>query len=100
MSVILAHRDELAAVPGLQQELDQLVTSINQRFGMEHDKDTGVHTDITADSVETLALTLNDTSQTTVGGAGGASALPATPTGYIPVTINGVEYVVPFYAKS
>jgi hypothetical protein len=35
--------------------------------------------------------------QTTVGAAGGASALPATPTGYLPVSIAGVTYVIPYY---
>lgn len=35
--------------------------------------------------------------QTTVGAAGAASALPATPTGYKTETINGAQYVVPFY---
>lgn len=39
-------------------------------------------------------------SQTTVGSAGGATALPATPSGYTTVSINGTEYVMPFYAKS
>lgn len=100
MSVILIHRDELAKVPGLQQELDQLVTSINRRFTAEHTGDTGVHTDVTAESVTTPILDLTSTSQTTVGAAGGASALPATPTGYIPVLIGGVEYVIPYYAQS
>jgi hypothetical protein len=38
--------------------------------------------------------------QTTVGAAGGGSALPATPTGYWPLWINGTEFVVPYYAKS
>lgn len=38
--------------------------------------------------------------QTTVGSAGGASALPATPTGYIKIEIAGTEYVVPYYAAS
>ncbi|MGE0533132.1 MAG: right-handed parallel beta-helix repeat-containing protein [Hyphomonadaceae bacterium] len=39
-------------------------------------------------------------SQTTVGGAGAASALPANPTGYIPIKVAGTEYVVPYYAKT
>lgn len=39
-------------------------------------------------------------SQTTVGAAGAASALPATPTGYIPIKVAGTEYVVPYYAKA
>lgn len=100
MSVILGHRDQLAAVPGLLDEMDQLVESINLRFGAEHDTDTGVHTAVTAESVTTPILDLTSTSQTTVGAAGGASALPATPTGYIPVLIGGVEYVIPYYAQS
>lgn len=39
-------------------------------------------------------------SQTTVGAAGGASVLPATPTKYLKVVSNGVTYVVPAYAAS
>lgn len=38
--------------------------------------------------------------QTTVGAAGGATALPATPTGYLIVMISDTEYVIPFYAAS
>lgn len=34
---------------------------------------------------------------TTVGAAGGASALPATPSGYIQITINGTPYKLPYY---
>jgi hypothetical protein len=35
---------------------------------------------------------------TTVGAAGGASALPATPTGYLKIDIGGTEFKVPYYA--
>lgn len=38
--------------------------------------------------------------QTTVGAAGGASALPATPSEYLRVTINGNERVIPMYAQA
>lgn len=38
--------------------------------------------------------------QTTVGAAGGASALPATPTGYLKFMVDGVERVIPYYAVS
>jgi hypothetical protein len=38
--------------------------------------------------------------QSTVGSAGGASALPANPSGYIEFKINGTPYVIPYYAKS
>lgn len=38
--------------------------------------------------------------QLTVGAAGGASALPATPTGYIQVMVGNTQYVIPYYAVS
>lgn len=40
----------------------------------------------------------NGPTQTTVGSAGGATALPATPSGYLRIQISGTEYVLPFYA--
>jgi hypothetical protein len=36
-------------------------------------------------------------SQTTVGPSGAASALPAAPTTYIKIKLNGVDYVIPAY---
>jgi hypothetical protein len=46
-------------------------------------------------------LTLaSPTTQTTVGAAGGASAIPATPTGYLTVNIGNASYVIPYYAQS
>lgn len=38
--------------------------------------------------------------QTTVGTAGSASALPSAPSGYLPITVNGTNYVLPFYKAS
>lgn len=38
--------------------------------------------------------------QASVGAAGGASALPATPTGYAKFKIGDTEYVIPYYAVS
>lgn len=38
--------------------------------------------------------------QTTVGAAGAASALPATPSTYFKINIGGTDYVVPAYAVS
>ena len=38
--------------------------------------------------------------QSTVGAAGGASALPGTPTGYFTIKVNGSTFVVPYYAQS
>jgi len=41
--------------------------------------------------------TLNVT-QTTVGGAGSATALPATPEGYARAIVAGKEVLIPYYA--
>lgn len=38
--------------------------------------------------------------QTTVGGAGAAGALPATPAGYLKIDVNGTAAVVPYYAAA
>jgi hypothetical protein len=38
--------------------------------------------------------------QTTVGAAGSASAVPALPLGYLPFTINGTEVVLAYYAHA
>lgn len=43
---------------------------------------------------------LGDDTQTTVGGAGGASALPATPRGYWVINVAGTDRVIPFYDKT
>jgi hypothetical protein len=45
-------------------------------------------------------LSLGGTQQTTVGAAGGASALPATPSGYIKIYIGATQYVIPYYAQA
>ncbi len=47
-----------------------------------------------------LDLTGTSQTQTTVGAAGGASALPATPTGYMKVRVGGTSRVVAYYAAS
>lgn len=46
------------------------------------------------------ALTLGIGTQSTIGGAGGASALPATPLGYLLVWIGTTEVAIPFYNKA
>lgn len=45
-------------------------------------------------------LRLNVTTQVTVGSAGGAAAVPATPTIYIKINVNGTTYAVPAFAVS
>jgi len=43
------------------------------------------------------AVMIGATTRTTVGAAGGASALPATPTGYLIINVAGTERQIPFY---
>jgi hypothetical protein len=45
-------------------------------------------------------LSVGNTTQSTVGAAGGASALPATPTGYIKTFIGSTQFVIPYYAQA
>lgn len=44
-----------------------------------------------------VAVRINGKTQSTVGAAGGAAALPATPSLYVNFQSNGVEYVLPAY---
>jgi hypothetical protein len=46
----------------------------------------------------TSGLIVGGTTSTTVGAAGGAAALPATPTGYLIVTVAGTNRKFPFFA--
>lgn len=43
------------------------------------------------------SVRMDAATSTTVGAAGGASALPATPTGYITININGTDRKIPYY---
>lgn len=45
-------------------------------------------------------VVLGNLTQTTVGAAGAASALPATPTGYLRFFIGSTEFVLPYYARA
>jgi hypothetical protein len=56
--------------------------------------------DILIDTQGTGVVDFRTATQTTVGAAGVANALPATPTGYLEVKIGGTAYVIPYYAKS
>ena len=56
--------------------------------------------DLSISTQGTGVIDLNTATQSTVGSAGGASALPATPTGYIKIKIAGTMRVIPFYDES
>lgn len=45
-------------------------------------------------------ITYGASTQTTVGAAGGASALPATPRGYAIINVSGTDRVIPYYDKT
>ena len=67
-------------------DIESMRDRINKVWAVEHAPQSGVHN--------------FKTTQTTVGAAGGATALPATPTGYIEILVNGVEKVLPYYDPS
>jgi hypothetical protein len=56
--------------------------------------------DLTIDPSGTGTVNLTVPAQTTVGSAGGAAAVPASPTTYFKIKVNGTEYVVPAFAVS
>jgi hypothetical protein len=61
---------------------------------------TLTNADIELDPNGTGTVDFRVSQQTTVGAAGVASALPATPSLYFTIRINGTSYVVPAYAVS
>jgi hypothetical protein len=52
-----------------------------------------------APTVSAAQIGLGSTTASTVGAAGGASALPATPTGYWIINVAGTNFKVPYYAN-
>lgn len=42
----------------------------------------------------------NNSTLTTVGAAGGADPLPLTPSGYLPINVNGSPFQIPYYPRS
>jgi len=60
----------------------------------------GSNVDIVVQPQGTGTVDFKVPAQSTVGAAGGASALPGTPTGYFTIKVNGSTFVVPYYAQS
>ena len=71
-------------------------------LGLDTDsvRSTSSNADLVISTQGTGVIDFNVPTQLTVGSAGAASALPATPSGYIEFKINGSAYVIPYYAKS
>ena len=70
--------------------------------GFTGNKVTSINTndDLQLDANGTGVLDIRTATQATVGSAGGASALPGQPTGYIKIKIGGTMRVIPFYDES
>lgn len=60
--------------------------------------DTNVGITVAHQGTATFAMT-GQVTQSTVGAAGGASALPATPALYLDISVNGTVYEIPLYTK-
>lgn len=83
---------------------------MDQEENVYQEKERGINTSAPAPVQQSRTLTrpilLGDltlaspTTQTTVGAAGGASALPATPTGYLIINLGNGPVVIPYYAVS
>ena len=56
--------------------------------------------DMSINTQGTGTLDFNTPTQTTIGSAGGASALPGAPTGYLKVKIAGTLRVIPFWDQA
>jgi hypothetical protein len=67
---------------------DNKITTHNSNADLQLDTDGTGYLDIRTDT------------QTTVGSAGGANALPGQPTGYIKIKIGGTLRVIPFYDQA
>jgi len=63
-------------------------------------KSNASNADLQIGTSGTGVIDLLTATQTTVGSAGGANALPGQPTGYIKVKIGGTMRVIPFYDES
>lgn len=95
MNLTVPLRDVLNGIhEAIYNALNQMAARINSWSQAQHNSD-GTHA-----AISVTGFTFNGTTQTTVGAAGGASALPATPAGYKVETINGTEVVIPYYTKA
>jgi len=76
--------------------------TINSRLKIEDNRITTLTTndDIDIDPAGTGKINYITTQQATVGAAGSASNVPAKPSTYFQIKVNGVNYVVPAFAVS
>jgi len=69
-------------------------------FDNNHITSINSNDNIVIDPSGTGTLELRVPTQATVGAAGGAAAVPATPSTYIKINVGGTDYVVPAFAVS
>ena len=76
--------------------------SVNSRLKFENNviSTQTTNDDIDIDPAGTGKVNLVTVQQATVGSAGAAAAVPASPTTYFQMKVNGVTYVVPAFAVS
>lgn len=76
--------------------------SINSRMKIEDNRITTLTTndDLDLNPAGTGKVNVITTAQATVGAAGSAANVPAKPTTYFQIKVNGVNYVVPAFAVS
>ena len=67
---------------------------------IEFDTDVALKWDSTLNGGAGSMALLGQNTQLTVGAAGAGGALPASPTGYLNININGTDFVMPFFAKA
>jgi hypothetical protein len=88
-----------ANMPGRITFSTRETTTLADRMRITANGNVGIGTNFPLSKLHVAGdLTLSSsTTATTVGSAGGASALPATPEGYLVVNINGTARKIPFY---
>jgi hypothetical protein len=80
--------------------VDQITLGPNGDVNTNSIRSDTSNADIVIEPQGTGTVDLKVPEQTTVGSAGAASALPATPSGYFTIKVNGSTFVVPYYAQS
>ena len=86
----------VSAAASVSVRVDTLSATVSSNYAFLVSAVASVST-VANNLLKTPLVLTNQTSTTTVGAAGGATALPLTPLGYITISINGTEVKVPFY---
>ena len=85
----------VVTAPELHATLAEITTLRTDK--LEIDTSNG---DLSINTQGTGTVDFNTPTQTTIGSAGGASAIPGAPTGYLKIKIAGTLRVIPFYDQA